>query len=69
MMPKFLADIPFFHVKKESRMALGREESKAHQLVSGVPQGSVLGPPHWLGFSTYTTSLDPIIQAHGFYYH
>ncbi len=32
---------------------------------SGVPQGSVLG----LLFSTYTTSLDPIIQAHGFSYH
>ncbi len=32
---------------------------------TGVPQGSVLG--HL--FSTYTTSLDPIIQAHGFSYH
>ncbi len=47
-------------------MYWGGEVSKAHQLVTGVPQGSVLGP---LIFSTYTTSLGPIIQAHGFSYH
>ncbi len=46
-------------------MAWGGETSKAHQF-TGVPQGSVLGP---LFFSTYTTSLGPIIQAHGFSYH
>ncbi len=48
------------------RVAWGGEVSKAHQLVTGVPQGSVLG---LLLFSTYTTSLAPIIQARGFSYH
>ncbi|KAI2646674.1 hypothetical protein H4Q32_029396 [Labeo rohita] len=48
------------------RVAWGGEVSKAHHLATGVLQGSVLGP---LLFSIYTTSLGPIIQAHGFSYH
>ncbi len=48
------------------RVAWGGELSRAHKLATGDPQGSVLGP---LLFSTYTTSLGPIIQAHGFSYH
>ncbi len=50
------------------RVAWGGEVSKAHQLVTGLPQGSVIGP---LLFSTIhnTTSLCPIIQAHGFSCH
>ncbi len=48
------------------KVAWGGEESRAHQLVTGAPHGSVLG---LLFLSTYTTSLDPIIQAHGISYH
>ncbi len=48
------------------KVAWGGEVSTEHQLVTGVPQGSVLAP---LLISTYTTSLGPIIQAHGISYH
>ncbi len=46
-------------------MAWGGEVPTAHQLVTAVPRGSVFGP---LLFSTFTTSLGPIIQAHGLSY-
>ncbi len=49
------------------RVAWGGEVSKAHQLATGVPQGSRFLDPSL--FFTYTTSLGPIIQAHGFSYH
>ncbi len=55
-----------YRTSRYFRVAWGGEVSKAHQLVTGVPQGSVFGP---LLFSTYSTSLGPIIQAHGFSYH
>ncbi len=48
------------------KVAWGGEVSTEHQLVTGVSQGSVFEP---LLFSTYTTPLGPIIQAHGFSYH
>ncbi len=47
-------------------MAWVGEVSTEHQLITGVSQGSVIEP---LLFSTYTTSLGHIIQAHGFSCH
>ncbi len=66
-----IIDFPPWYHKSLLLVGLSRwpgegKASTEHQLVTGVPQGSVIGP---LLFSTYTTSLGPIIQAHGFSYH
>ncbi len=55
----------FYLTGRSFKVAWGGEESREHQLATGVSQGSVLGS---LLFSTYTTSLGPI-QAHGISYH